>query len=279
MSNLRKIVVATALIASSSMANAANVLVVLSDSHSLELKDGKFFSTGFYLNELMQPVKLLMDAGDEITFATPLGNAPTMDKHSASVKDFGGDQQAFEEHLKLLQQLKITDPEQSPVISLSRVEQIGYDHYDAVFVPGGHAPMQDLSVSPEMGKLLRAFHTQGKPTALLCHGPIALISALPDAKAYTAKLESNPKVTDSGWIYSGYKMVSFTNNEEQAAKGMFNGGQMKFTPETALSNAGAQFQAGEKWASHVVVDRELITGQNPSSAIDLGKILVKRLSR
>jgi putative intracellular protease/amidase len=279
MSHLRKIVVATALIASSSIANAANVLVVLSDSNSLELQGGEFFSTGFYLNELMQPVKLLMDAGDEITFATPLGHIPTMDKHSASVKSFGGDQQAFEEHLNLLQQLKLTDPEQSPVISLSRVEQIGYDHYDAVFVPGGHAPMQDLSVSPEMGKLLRAFHAEGKPTALICHGPIALISALPDAKAFTARLESNPKATDSGWIYSGYKMVSFTNNEEQAAKGMFNGGQLKFTPETALTNAGAQFQAGDKWASHVVVDRELITGQNPSSALELGSVLVQRLSQ
>lgn len=279
MSNLRKVVVAITFITFSSWANAANVLVVLSDSNSLELKGGELFSTGFYLNELMQPVKLLMDAGDEVTFATPLGNAPTMDKHSASVKDFGGDQRAFDEHLKLLQQLKLTDPEQSPVISLSRVEQIGYDQYDAVFVPGGHAPMQDLSVSPEMGKLLRTFHAEGKPTALLCHGPIALISALPDARAYTSKLERNPKVTDSGWIYSGYKMVSFTNKEEQAAKGMFNGGQMTFTPETALTNAGAKFQAGAKWASHVVVDRELITGQNPSSALELGRILVKRLSR
>ena len=41
-----------------------------------DLKDGKVLSTGFYLNELMQPVKLLLDAGHEMTFATPQGRAP-----------------------------------------------------------------------------------------------------------------------------------------------------------------------------------------------------------
>ena len=44
-------------------AQAAEVLVVLSDADHLDLKDGKVFPTGFYLNELMQPVKLLLDAG------------------------------------------------------------------------------------------------------------------------------------------------------------------------------------------------------------------------
>ncbi|MEX5695040.1 type 1 glutamine amidotransferase domain-containing protein, partial [Pseudomonas syringae] len=34
-------------------AQASNVLVVLSDSDHLELKDKKVFTTGFYLNELM----------------------------------------------------------------------------------------------------------------------------------------------------------------------------------------------------------------------------------
>ncbi|AZC31149.1 ThiJ/PfpI family protein [Pseudomonas chlororaphis subsp. piscium] len=36
--------------------------------------------TGFYLNELLQPVKMLLEAGDNVTFATPNGNTPTMDK-------------------------------------------------------------------------------------------------------------------------------------------------------------------------------------------------------
>ena len=41
-------------------ANAAHVLVVLSDEAQLELKNNQGFKTGFYLNELMQPTKLLL---------------------------------------------------------------------------------------------------------------------------------------------------------------------------------------------------------------------------
>lgn len=276
---IKKIILAPALAAASSHAMAANVLVVLSDSSELELQGGKVHQTGFYLNELMQPVKVLMDAGDTLTFATPLGKAPTMDKGSVDAKDFGGDKKSLEVHLALLKQLKLTDPAHSPVISLTRVEQIGYDHFDAVFVPGGHAPMQDLATSPEMGKLLRAFHREHKLTALVCHGPVALISALPDPVGYTQKLEKNPSAKTPDWIYAGYRMTSFSNPEEEASTAVLDGGRMKFTPQTALTGAGAVFSmAPLKWQTHVVEDRELITGQNPASALALGQRLAERLS-
>jgi putative intracellular protease/amidase len=82
----------------------------------------------------------------------------------------------MQQHLALLDKLQITSVSNSPVISLARVEQGGYDRYDAVYIPGGHAPMQDLLYSAPLGRLLANFHQQGKPTALVCHGPIALLS-------------------------------------------------------------------------------------------------------
>ena len=279
---MKKITVALllpALMATSQMAGATNILVVLSDSNSLQLRDGKTHATGFYLNELMQPVKLFIDAGDTVTFATPLGKAPTMDALSVSAKDFGGSQQALDTHMALLKKLRLTDPATSPVISLSRVAQIGYDHFDALFVPGGHAPMQDLAISPEMGKLLHAFHAAGKTTALVCHGPVALISALPQAADYTQKLASDPDTTARDWIYTGYRMTAFSNPEEDASKSIFNGGQMKFTPQTALTGAGAKFELAPLWQSHVIEDRELITGQNPASAVAVGQAVLARLAR
>lgn len=127
----------------------------------------------------------------------------------------------------------------SPVISLPRVEQIGYDQFDAVYIPGGHAPMQDLLVSPEFGRLLRHFHEQGKMTVLACHGPIALISTLPDAKGFTAQLEATG-TAEAGdeWIYSGYRLTALSNREESPAKSLLNGGEMKFYPQDALTQAG-----------------------------------------
>lgn len=272
------VLLASALLAMSTWASAAQVLVVLSDSDAIQLKDGSWHPTGFFFNELMQPVKMLVDAGDTITFATPEGRAPTMDASSPNVKDFAGDQAAFDAHMALLKQWQLTDPRHTPVISLARVEQLGYAHFDAVFVPGGHAPMQDLAVSPAMGKLLRTFHQAGKTTALICHGGVALVSAVPDASEYTQRLTRDPKTRVGSWIYAGYRMTAFSNAEETASQAMFGGRALKFTPETALTQSGAKYsKAPQPWQSYVVEDRELITGQNPASAVELGKRLVAKL--
>ncbi|CAH1659544.1 ThiJ/PfpI family protein [Hyphomicrobiales bacterium] len=269
---------ALALSLSTASAHAGNVVVVLSDSDHLDLKDGRVLETGFYLNELMQPVKALLDAGHQITFATPRGTAPTLDKSSVNTMHFGEDEAAMRESSALLDKLMITSKTSSPVISLARVEQIGYDHFDAVYVPGGHAPMQDLLVSPELGRLLADFHTKGKITALACHGPIALLSTMPDAKDFVRELETSGSAKARNWIYAGYRMTVISNEEEEIAKGQLNGGAMKFYPQTALQDAGANYQSNTvPYTSYVVTDRELITGQNPASAPDVAKELLRRL--
>ena len=166
-------------------AQAATVLVLLSDEAVLDLKGGKQFATGFYANELMQPVKKLIDAG-----------------HT------------------LMAQLKITSADASPVVSLARVAQQGYEKYDAVFVPGGHAPMQDLVRSPQVGQLLAHFHANGKPTALVCHGPAALVAAMKQPGRFVAALEKGAAAKAEQWAYAGYKMTVLSNAEEDMAKGM-----------------------------------------------------------
>lgn len=279
MKTMTRIALTTALVGTSLTASAGNVLVVLSDSATLDLKEGKVFATGFYLNELLQPVKMLLDAGHDVTFATPNGKVPTVDKTSIDKMYFNNDEAMLETYKHLLDQLKLTMPEQSPVISLARVEQIGYAHFDAVYIPGGHAPMQDLLHSRALGRLLTDFHAQGKTTALVCHGPIALLSTLTDAQNFTRQLQTaKPVNTSADWIYAGYKMTVISNKEEEAAKGLLNGGEMKFYPQTALEKAGGLYSSNTaNWTPNVVFDRELITGQNPASATEVGKVLLGRL--
>ncbi|RNF84440.1 type 1 glutamine amidotransferase domain-containing protein [Montanilutibacter psychrotolerans] len=276
---LRKLALSVVLALTAASAHAANVLVVLSDADHLDLQDGKAFPTGFYLNELMQPVKLLRDAGHTITFATPTGQAPTVDQTSVNPMYFNNDATDLAAHQALLDSLALTSKENSPVLSLSRIEQIGYDRYDAVYVPGGHAPMQDLLKSPALGRLLSAFHNRGKPTALVCHGPIALLSTLPDASGFVAAMESRGQAARvPQWIYSGYQVTVISNQEEEQAKPQLGGGQMKFYPQTALQQAGVQYRSNTApWAANVVVDRELITGQNPASAVGVANALLSRL--
>lgn len=279
MKTLSILTAALALSLSFGSAHAGNVLVVLSDADHLDLKDGKTFATGFYLNELMQPVKALIDAGHDITFATPQGRAPTLDRGSVDAMYFGGDAQALRTHQTLLDKLALTSAEKSPVVSLARVEQLGYDRYDAVYIPGGHAPMQDLLSSPALGRLLGDFHAKGKTTALVCHGPIALLSTLPDAAGFAATLAADGRAkTPPQWIYAGYRVTVISNQEEEIAKPQLGGGAMKFYPQTALEQAGVRYLSNAKpWTANVVVDRELITGQNPASAADVVEELLRRL--
>ncbi|MGS1079168.1 type 1 glutamine amidotransferase domain-containing protein [Pseudoxanthomonas beigongshangi] len=279
MKSLQALVAALALALPAAQADAAHILVVLSDSDHLDLKDGRVFPTGFYLNELMQPVKLFLDAGHQVTFATPTGMAPTVDRGSLDPMYFGGDNDALETHRELLDALALTRPAQSPVLSLARVEQMGYAQFDAVYVPGGHAPMQDLLRAPALGRLLGDFHRRGKTTALVCHGPIALLSTLPDEPGFIAGLErGRAPAAPAGWIYAGYKLTVISNQEEELAKGALQGGEMKFYPQTALEAAGARHVSNTTpWTANVVADRELITGQNPASAVAVARAVLERL--
>ncbi|EOL8979195.1 type 1 glutamine amidotransferase domain-containing protein [Cronobacter turicensis] len=277
---VRHLALAAALGLSALNAHAASVLVVLSDADHLDLKDGKVFPTGFYLNELMQPVKRLLDAGHQVTFATPNGLAPTLDKSSDDKMYFNNDVNAWRTHRALLNKLRLTSPASSPVISLARAAQRGYGEFDAIYIPGGHAPMQDLLTSSALGQALAAFHAAGKPTALVCHGPIALLSTLPDAPAFTRQLaETGHAAAQRGWIYAGYRMTVISNAEEEIAKGLLpKGGAMKFYPQTALEQAGGKYSSNsEPFTSHIVTDRELITGQNPASATAVAQALLERL--
>jgi NAD(P)-dependent dehydrogenase (short-subunit alcohol dehydrogenase family) len=60
-------------------ASKGKVIVVMSGAHLLDLKDNKVYATGYYLNELATPLRALVEAGYTPVFASPDGDAPTMD--------------------------------------------------------------------------------------------------------------------------------------------------------------------------------------------------------
>ncbi len=133
--------------------------------------------------------------------------------------------------------------------------------FDGVFIPGGHGAMVDLADSPDIGRALRLMHEAGKTIAALCHGPAALLSG--------------PEI-DGTWMFDGYRMTAFTDEEEDQTKAGKIG--MPWYLEAALKNRGAIFDDGDAaWVSHVVIDRNLTTGQNPGSAEAAAGAMLKRL--
>jgi putative intracellular protease/amidase len=254
------------------------VLVLVSSGRGLPLKDGGWYKgAGYYLNELTVPVRALMKEGYEITFANPKGNTPQVDVHSEVPDFFGGDAAKLEDYMLFRDGLKgLRDP-----VRIAGVIASGLDQYDAVFVPGGHGPMIDLLDDPDAGIVMRHFHETSKPTAVLCHGPISLLSALPNSTEFVAALAAGDTARAhekaKGWIYAGYKMTIFSTAEEQQREPLEIGGKVLFYPDFALRTAGGDVSVLAPWSSYVLQDRELISGQNPFSDQALLKLLLPAL--
>jgi len=173
---------------------AGNILIVMSDVSQMKLKGGYDYKTGFYLNELMEPVKIFIDAGHTLTFATPTGIAPTLDPVSDTRQHFLDESQKnYNAHRALFNRLMLTDKKHSPVVSFARIAQIGIEKFDAVFVPGGHAPLGDLVANDLLNEFLHHFHAKAKPTGLVCHGPVALLSSLPNSAEFEADMRAGKK--------------------------------------------------------------------------------------
>lgn len=263
-------------VAGAQPATKGKVLVVLSSTNSLQLKDNKTVPTGYYLGELAVPAQKLQDAGYEIVIATPEGNKPAMDERSNNVAMFNNDAAAHKRALEFIE----THPMMKKPEKLRLILRGGIQNYAAIYVPGGHAPLNDLMQDRYLGSALRHFHHYSKPTAFLCHGPVAALSALPKPDAYRQALVSgDPALTTAGaanWPYAGYRMTVFSTEEEKGAEEKF-GAALHFYPADALRTAGAKIENGPPRQSFVIRDRELITGQNPASDHALADALLQAL--
>src|ERR1700761_4836444 len=170
----------------------AKVLFVVSGATYLVLKDGTRYATGYWAEEFARPYQQLTDAGHEIVVATPGGVTPTVDMMSLRPSMAGGEQGALE----LEEIIRSAETLRRPIeVAVARIED-----YDAVYLPGGHGPMQDLAFDADVGRLLTAQLASGRPLAIVCHAPAAILA------------------TRIGGVspFKGYRVSCFTNEEEEA---------------------------------------------------------------
>lgn len=259
--------------------NKGNILVIGSNATRIEVQGGGTGPTGNYLNETVVPAMTLIEAGYHLVLATPHGTKPHIDEASDSVVHFGGDQATYSS----AKNFWAKDPAMNQVHTLRSVIKEGLDSYAGVFVPGGLAPVVDLMQDADVGEILHHFHAFSKPTTLLCHGPIALVSAMPHARAFRVALiaadENKAKEWATEWQYAGYQMTIFSASEEKWVENEILHAKMYFTMPYALKLAGGEVNTGSvDFTPNVVVDREIITGQNPRSDHSIAARLVEALS-
>ncbi|MEU1026435.1 type 1 glutamine amidotransferase domain-containing protein [Streptomyces sp. NPDC005900] len=230
----------------------SKILFVVTGADHWTLADGSTHPTGFWAEEAVAPYQVFKAAGHEIVVATPGAVVPTVDQGSLAPEVNGGQEGADKVAAALADFPELQRPVELAAVDLAE--------YAAVFYPGGHGPMEDLAVDADSGKLLTLALEIGMPLGVVCHAPAALLAA-------TKADGTNP--------FAGYRLTGFTNAEERQA-GFAE--RAKWLLQDRLVALGADFQEGEPWAPKVVVDRNLVTGQNPASSAPLAEELLKKLA-
>jgi putative intracellular protease/amidase len=219
------------------------ILMVLTSHDKLGDTDKK---TGFWLEEFAAPYYVFKDAEAEVTLASPKGGQPPLDPASdaenaqtEATKRFKGDKAA-----------------QGDLANTVVLSTISADGFDAVFYPGGHGPLWDLAEDADSIKLIETFAANDRPIAAVCHAPAVF---------------KHPKGADGKPLVSGKTVTGFTNTEEEAA-GLTE--VVPFLVEDMLKANGGVYEMGADWASFVVTDGKLVTGQNPASSEEAARKLL-----
>ncbi len=225
---------------------AKKILMVLT-SHSALGDTGK--KTGFWLEEFAAPYYVFLDAGADITLASPQGGQPPLDPKS---DDPGAQTDAT-------RRFKADGAAQKTLAHTHKLAEVSAADFDAVFYPGGHGPLWDLAEDKHSIALIEQLLAAGKPVAAVCHAPAVL---------------RHPKTPDGQPVVRGKNVTGFTNTEEAAA-GLTD--IVPFLVEDMLKKNGGQYSKAGDWQPHVLTDGLLITGQNPASSEPAAQALLKKL--
>jgi putative intracellular protease/amidase len=118
--------------------------------------------------------------------------------------------------------------------------------------------MVDIAKDPDVKHaVLRAWNA-GKIVAAVCHGPAALLGVT---------------LADGTPLVQGRRLTGFSNAEEDG----YAKADVPFLLEDALRTEGADYDATAPWQSKVIVDGQLMTGQNPASSSELAQAMVAAL--
>lgn len=222
------------------------ILMVLT-SHDKLGDTGK--KTGFWLEEFAAPYYVFKDAGAEIVLASPKGGQPPLDPTS----------DAKDAQTEATTRFKSDDAAQKELAQTAVLSKVSAAGFDAIFYPGGHGPLWDLAEDADSTALIETFATSDRPIGAVCHAPAVF---------------KHPKGPDGKSLVAGRKVTGFTNTEE-AAVGLTD--VVPFLVEDMLKSHGGAYEKAADWASFVVVDGKLVTGQNPASSAEAARKLLSLL--
>lgn len=208
------------------------------------------FRTGMWLGEFTHFYDVVTEAGHEVDLASVAGGVVPIDPVSlkAPVIQMGGTNKRYE------------DPEfMSLLDDTPAIADVDLDSYDAIYLIGGHGTMYDFT-DPDVKKAVAHFADANKIVSGVCHGPVGLLDVT---------------LADGSQLIDGRRLTGYSWTEEKLAN---RTDEVPFSLEEKLTaQAGEYSTATVPMTKHVIVDGNLITGQNPMSAAGVGEAVVEKL--
>lgn len=226
---------------------AKKILMVLT-SHAELGNTGE--KTGFWVEEFAAPYYAFKDAGVAITLASPAGGQPPIDPKS----------ELDDSQTPATVRYDADAEVQNVMANTLVLGDINVDDFDAVFYPGGHGPLWDLTENSESIQLIERFLTDNKPVATVCHATAALLNVKDSAGEYAIK---------------GKAVSGFSNSEEEAVQLT---DIVPFLLEDELIKRGGNYHKVDDWLAFAVQDDLIISGQNPASSTLVAEKLLKQLN-
>jgi len=206
--------------------------------------------TGFWVEEFAAPYYTFIDAGVEVTLASPKGGQAPIDPTS-TLEDF---------QTAATERYDGDDIAQAKIATTVKLSSLNESDFDGVFYPGGHGPLWDLTDNTDSISLIESFLKAGKAVATVCHASAALL---------------NVKQASGDFAIKGKAVTGFTNSEEEAVQLTE---VVPFLLEDELIKRGGEYQKAQDWNAFAVQDGLIITGQNPASSALAAEKLLTHLS-
>jgi putative intracellular protease/amidase len=209
--------------------------LVIATSHDTLGETGR--KTGVFASEMTAPYYTFLDAGMHVDVASIRGGEIPIEPVSLKWPLRSHFDSRFLGDADFRRRVK----------DATAIGAIDGGSYDAVFLAGGWGAAYDFEQSPELGRLLLQAHAAGAVIGGVCHGPLGLLAA---------------RDGNAAPLVSGRRLTAVTDKQVR---------ELGIThtprhPERDLRAAGAQFESRtgfrDIFASHVVADGKLVTGQN-----------------
>jgi putative intracellular protease/amidase len=209
---------------------------------------GTLNKTGVCLGDLAGPYYTFRDAGEFVTLASPKGGQIPLGPVFRSGEEETWDTKRYQADAQAMYHFSHSLP----------LKEIRAEHFDLAFVAGGYGSIWDFPGDEDLKRLLDDFIARDKPIGLIGRAVVALLGMT---------------IKNGDPLVKGRGITACSNSEEKIA-GL--SGMPPFLLETKLLALGADYRAGADFSSYVVVDENIVTGQNSVSAIETATRLLER---